>query len=67
MLKNYDTKKNQIIISLILGIILGYIYQYLTPSVIVINTNKLIDDIENNSFKDNDKCYRYKKTKTKCN
>lgn len=69
MFKNIDTLNGQIIISLLLGIILGLMYQYVSPKTVIIssNNNSIIQDLENKSFKDSDKCYRYKKVETSCN
>ena len=68
MFKNIDTLNGQIIISLLLGIVLGIMYQRVSPKTIVItaNDNSVIQDLENKSFKDSDKCYRYKKVETSC-
>lgn len=69
MFKNIDTLNGQIIISLLLGIVLGIMYQRVSPKTIVITAtdNSVIQDLENKSFKDSDKCYRYKKIESSCN
>ena len=69
MFKNIDTLNGQIIISLLLGIVLGLMYKYVSPKTIIIssNDNSIIQELENKSFKNSDKCYRYKKVETSCN
>ena len=69
MFKNIDTLNGQIIISLLLGIVLGLMYQHVSPKTIIIpsNDNSIIQELENKSFKNSDKCYRYKKVETSCN
>lgn len=68
MISNFDNFATQVVVSMTLGFILGFIYQKVSPSTIVISSDDstIIDDLENKSFKDTDKCYRYKKVETSC-
>jgi hypothetical protein len=67
ILAGIDTKETQVIISLLLGLILGIMYKHVSPSIIVINGDETVySELENKSFKDSDKCYRYKKVETTC-
>jgi hypothetical protein len=62
-----DTNETQIIISLLLGLLLGIMYNYASSQTIIINgDNAIYKELENKSFKDSDKCYRYKKIETDC-
>jgi hypothetical protein len=63
IIKHIDTPFVKIVISLCLGLILGITYQYVSPKIVIINMkdNTQIKELENKSFKDVDKCYRYKK------
>jgi hypothetical protein len=64
-INDFDNKNTQILISLCLGLLLGIIYQRISPKTIIINgNNSEIIDLENKSF--GDKCYRYKKVETSC-
>lgn len=68
MISSFDNFTTQVFVSMTLGFVLGFIYQKVSPSTIVIssNDNTIIDELENKSFKDADKCYRYKKVETSC-
>jgi hypothetical protein len=67
ILSTIDTPVTQIIISLALGLLLGIMYQSVSPKIIIINGDDTIyEELENKSFKDSDKCYRYKKVVTDC-
>lgn len=67
ILTTLDTKEIQIIISLLLGLILGVMYKRVSPNTLVINGDSTVySELENKSFKDSDKCYRYKKVETSC-
>jgi hypothetical protein len=67
ILSKLDKPYTQIIISLLLGLILGIMYQRVSPGIIIINGDDTVyAELENKSFKDSDKCYRYKKIVSDC-
>ena len=65
MLEQIDTLFFQKIFSFLLGLILGYMYIYVSPNTTIINSTDNLDNIENKSLA-GDKCFRYKKVETKC-
>lgn len=56
------------ILSILLGLILGFIYQYVSPNILIIEeqNKNLLDKLENVVFKENENCFRIIKKDKEC-
>lgn len=67
-IEEIDNEVMQAFISIVLGLVLGFLLKYTSPSTIIINSDNMkeLDNMEKNALNSDEKCYRYKKVETSC-